>query len=280
MSSIDSPTESIAARRKGDDQIIRVENLRVVRGNTLILDDISFSVRRGERLVIMGGSGCGKSTLLRAMVGALQVSAGSIYLFDENIAKIADDRRDAIRRRFGILFQSGALFGSMTVGDNIALPLREHTDLPDSVIDIMIKMKLSLVDLVGYEDLMPASLSGGQRKRIGLARAMALEPEILFYDEPTSGLDPISAASIDDLVIRMSKTLNITTIVVTHDVNSAFKIADKIILLYNRKILAQGTPREIMWSEDPYVRQFISGAVGDRRTVGTRDNPPAPAGTE
>jgi len=248
--------------RQGSDEIIRVENLKKYRGDMLVLDGVSFSVTRGQRLVIMGGSGCGKSTLLHSMVGAAPVDGGDIYLFGRNIVGMSDDEMDSIRKRFGILFQSGALFGSMTVAENIALPLREHSDLPDSVIDIMIKMKLSLVDLNGYEQLMPENLSGGQQKRVGLARAMSLDPEVLFYDEPTSGLDPINAASIDDLVIRMSNTLKITTVVVTHDVNSAFKVADKIIILNDKRVLESGTPEEIMTSKNPYVQRFIAGAMG------------------
>jgi len=256
---LSAPTLS---RHQGSDEVIRVENLRQSRGDTLVLDGVSFVVNRGERLVIMGGSGCGKSTLLHAMVGATKVDSGAIYLFGRNIVGLPDEEMDEIRRRFGILFQSGALFGSMTVGENIALPIREHSNLPDSVIEIMIKMKLLLVNLSGYENQMPENLSGGQAKRIGLARAMALEPELLFYDEPTSGLDPISAADIDDLVVRMSQNMHITTVVVTHDVNSAFKIADKIIILHDKRIVESGTPEQIRNSRHPYVQRFINSAIG------------------
>ena len=263
----DNPASSLMRNsRQGSDEVIRVEGLRQSRGDTLVLDDLSFSVKRGERLVIMGGSGCGKSTLLHALVGAATVDSGVIYLFGQNIVGLDDERMDAIRRRFGILFQSGALFGSMTVGENIALPIKEHSNLPDSVIEIMIRMKLLLVNLTGYENQMPENLSGGQAKRIGLARAMALEPELLFYDEPTSGLDPISAADIDDLVVRMSQNMRITTVVVTHDVNSAFKIADKIIILHDKRIVESGTPQQIRNSAHPYVQRFIKSATEGSRS--------------
>jgi len=258
---MDRETASLSNTREGDDEIVRVDNVTKTLGGKRVLDGVSFSVRRGERLVIMGGSGTGKTTLLHIIVGIKKPDSGDVYLFGRNIVKLSDGEMDKIRRRFGILFQFGALFGSMSVGENIALPMKEHTDLAGSVIDIMVKVKLALVGLSGYEDGWPASLSGGQIKRVALARAIALDPQILFYDEPTSGLDPVTVANVDDLIIKMSRQLHVTTIVVTHDMASAMKIADNIIMLHAGDIVARGTPDEIKNSDNPAVQQFIKGEV-------------------
>jgi len=224
-----------------------------------VLKDINLLVAPGETLVIIGGSGCGKSTLLRTVIGEHAPDAGHVYLWGEDACCASARALDRLRRRFGILFQSGALYSSMTVGENVALPLREHTDLDERIIQMVVKMKLELVGLRDFEDLMPAQISGGMRKRVGLARAIALDPEILFYDEPTAGLDPIATSVIDQLVIDLRNKLGVTSVVVTHDMKSAFRIADRVAMLYNGEFIAVGPPRDFLDCRDPRVRQFVEG---------------------
>ncbi|NOZ19514.1 MAG: ABC transporter ATP-binding protein [Planctomycetes bacterium] len=243
------------------DSVVQVADLVKSFGPRTVLDRVSLKAMPGETLVIMGASGCGKSTLLRNIVGAYTPDSGSIKLFGQEITTMKEREMNEVRKRFGILFQQGALYNSMTVGDNVALPLREHTDLDENIIDIMVKMKLELVGLRDFDYLMPAALSGGMKKRVGLARAIALDPEILFYDEPTAGLDPIVAGVIDQLIMDLSRRLGVTSMVVTHDMVSAFKIADKIVMLYDGKVMQTGTPEEIRNSKNRFVRQFISGAA-------------------
>jgi len=224
-----------------------------------VIDHLNLTIRRGETMVIMGGSGCGKSTTLKMMIGDTPPDEGQVKMFGQDIWAVSDEEMDRIRRRFGILFQSGALFNSMTVGENIALPLREHAKLDENVIGIMIKMKLELVGLRDFENLMPAQLSGGMKKRVGLARAVALDPEVLFYDEPTAGLDPIATSVTDTLIRDLSQKLGVTSVVVTHDMGSAFRIADRMAMLYRGELIALGTPDEIRRTNDPRVRQFVEG---------------------
>jgi len=242
-----------------DDVLISVEHLTKNYDGRRIIDDLSFEVRRGETVVIMGQSGSGKSTLLRQLVGAEKPDAGTIHLFGRDITGMPERELDEIRKRFGILFQSGALYSSMTVGANVALPINEHFKLHPNVVEIMVRLKLEQVGLAGVEDLMPAHLSGGMKKRVGLARAIALDPEILFYDEPTSGLDPIMTAGIDELITDLGSKLGVTSVVVTHDMESAYRIADRILLLYNSKFVAQGSPDEIRNTRDPFAKQFVHG---------------------
>jgi phospholipid/cholesterol/gamma-HCH transport system ATP-binding protein len=232
-----------------------------------VIDGISLRVRRGETLVIMGASGCGKSTLLRCLIGAHRAEEGSIRLFGKDIAALPSKELDSVRRRFGILFQSGALFSSMTVGENVALPLKEHTDLSAEMIDLMVKVKLELVGLREAEHQLPSQISGGMAKRAGLARAIALDPELLFYDEPTSGLDPIMTGIIDGLIVDLSRTMNVTSVVVTHDLKSAFRVADRMIVLNNGRIVAEGMPHEIKTHPDPFVKRFIQGPVEAKTAV-------------
>ena len=239
--------------------VIRVKGLQKSFGRRKILDDVSLEVRRGEILVIMGGSGCGKSTLLRHLMGALEPDEGAVELFGEDLATLDEDGLNAVRKRFGVLYQSGALFNSLTVGENVMLPLREHTHLQEEILRIVMKMKLELVGLRGFEMLMPSELSGGMKKRVGLARAVALDPEVIFYDEPGTGLDPIMAAVIDQLVTDLSHKLGVTSVVVTHDMRSAFKVAHRMVMLYEGKIVAEGAPEEFRDSQDPLVQQFIRG---------------------
>jgi phospholipid/cholesterol/gamma-HCH transport system ATP-binding protein len=239
--------------------VISVKDLVKSFGTRKILNGISVDIYEGETLVVMGGSGCGKSTFLRHLIGTLRPDQGEVWMFGQNIAEATEDEMDAMRKKFGMLFQSGALFDSMTVGENIALPLREHTKLDDNVISIMIKMVLEQVGLRGFEDLMPSQLSGGMKKRVGLARALIMDPKIVFYDEPTAGLDPIMTGVIDKLVIDLTKKLQITSVVVTHDMASVFRVADRIVMLHQGTILQIGTPDEIKNSKNPLVRQFIAG---------------------
>ncbi len=241
------------------DVVIRVENLHKSFGGRPILKGIDLEVRRGETVVIMGGSGCGKSTLLRHLIGSIEPDEGRVEIFGEDLSTLDHDGLDAVRRRFGILFQSGALYNSMTVGENIALPLKEHTGLDDRIIEIMVKMKLELVGLREFETLMPAQLSGGMRKRVALARAIALDPEIVFYDEPTTGLDPIVTGVIDKLINDFKRGMGITSVVVTHDMGSAFRVADRMIMLYEGRIVAEGSPADLRTSGDPLVDQFVKG---------------------
>jgi phospholipid/cholesterol/gamma-HCH transport system ATP-binding protein len=251
------------ARRKDDSGEtpsgpgISVRNLRVNYGEREILHCISFDVPAGETLVILGGSGSGKSTLLRTLVGLEKPSAGEIWMGNKNFAAMSDAERDALRKKLGMSFQSGALFGGMTVGENVALPLNEHTPLDESTIEIMVRLKLDQVGLSGFENYMPAQLSGGMKKRAAIARAMAMDPEMLFFDEPSAGLDPIIAAGIDELILKLKKAFRITIVVVTHELASAFLIADRMILIDKGNIVAAGTPEELRASQQPRVRQFL-----------------------
>lgn len=240
--------------------VIKAEGVTKNFGSRPVLNGLTLEVYKGETFVIMGGSGCGKSTFLRHLIGALKPDSGRIYLLGKDIAGLNQDEMDKLKKRIGMCFQSAALFDSMTVGENVALALKEHTKLDKNVIDIVVKMKLELVGLRGFEDLMPSQLSGGMRKRVGLARAIAMDPEIVFYDEPTAGLDPIVAGVIDKLILDLSKKLSITSVVVTHDMKSVFSIADRIAMLYEGRVLEVGSPDEIKRSVNPSVQQFISGS--------------------
>ncbi|KKL80805.1 hypothetical protein LCGC14_2001090 [marine sediment metagenome] len=248
--------------------VVRVVDLVKRFDGHVILDGVNLEVYPGETVVIMGGSGCGKSTLLRHMIGALTPDEGRVELFGQDLSGLGEDGLNALRLRFGILFQSGALFSSLTVAENIALPLTEHTDLDAETIDIMVKIKLRQVDLHEAADMMPAKLSGGMKKRAGLARATAMDPEILFYDEPSAGLDPVTSAEIDKLIMDMSHKLNVTSVVVTHDMNSAFRIADRMAMLDTGSIVKVGPRSEFEALRDgpvtgtehlDLVRQFLRG---------------------
>jgi phospholipid/cholesterol/gamma-HCH transport system ATP-binding protein len=242
-----------------DSPIIEVTDLVRKFGDHTVLNDISFNVHRGETLVIMGGSGCGKSTLLRHMIGSMKPTSGSVKIFGEEIATMKEREIGRVRQRFGMLFQSGALLASLTVGENVALPLFQHTDKSADEIEAIVKRKLEMVGLTGFEDLKPAEISGGMKKRVGLARALALDPELLFSDEPTSGLDPIMTAVVDQLTLKLAHGSHMTAVVVSHDMTSAFRIATRMIMLGHGSIVAQGTPEEIRTSTNPEVHQFING---------------------
>ncbi len=237
--------------------VLSLRNLRVSYGEREILHGISFDVVRGETLVILGGSGSGKSTLLRTLVGLEKPIAGEIWIKGRDLAKTSAAEMDEIRRKIGMSFQGGALFGSMTVGENVALPLREHTRLEDSTIEIILRLKLQQVGLEGFEYYTPAQLSGGMKKRAAVARALAMDPEILFFDEPSAGLDPIIAAGIDELILELKRAFHMTIIVVTHELASAFLIADRMLLIDKGNIVALGTTEEMRSSTQPRVRQFL-----------------------
>ncbi len=264
-----------------DDVVISVRDLvksfQDSEGNEVcVLDGISLDVHRGETLVIMGGSGCGKSTLLNCLIGEYVVDAGSILYKTKNmrqpadITRLSEDQFNQIRKTFGILFQSGALFNSMTVAENIALPLKEHSYVDPSVIDIVVTLKLQQVKMLAHRDKMPSQLSGGQKKRAGLARATSLDPEILFYDEPSAGLDPVTLAAIDELIADLSKKLRVTSVVVTHEMASAFRIADRMAMLDRGKVLRIGPRSEFERLRDTsldrlrdpvdrLINQFLNG---------------------
>src|SRR5438093_8172185 len=239
--------------------ILEVADLVLEFGHRGVIDDISCIVHRGETLVIMGGSGCGKSTLLRHMIGSMKPTSGSVRIFGEDVTTMDEREIGRVRRRFGMLFQSGALLASLTVGENVALPLFQHTDKSADEIEQVVKQKLEMVGLTGFENLKPAEISGGMKKRVGLARALALDPELLFSDEPTSGLDPIMTAVVDQLTLKLTHASHMTAVVVSHDMTSAFRIATRMIMLGHGSIVAQGTPDEIRNSPNPEVQQFIHG---------------------
>ena len=244
---------------KAGEVVVRCRGIGKSYGDRQILHGIDLEISKGETLVIIGGSGHGKSTLLRLMIGAEQPDTGTVELFGRRITGLPELELYSLKRRFGVLFQSGALYNSMTVGDNIALPLREHTQLDEKIIQIIVKLKLEMVGLRDFEHLMPSEISGGMKKRVGLARAIALDPEIIFYDEPGAGLDPVVLAVIDKLISGLAEKLGVASIVVTHEMHSAFRIADRMVLLYRGQIIAAGSPDEIRNSSDPVVQQFIQG---------------------
>ncbi|MCB9854934.1 MAG: ATP-binding cassette domain-containing protein [Phycisphaerales bacterium] len=266
---------------EADEVVISIRNLRKsFRGRDgaehVVLHDVTFDVHRGETIIIMGGSGCGKSTLLNCLIGEYDISAGAVHYrtrdmeTPKNIVGMQESELNEIRKRFGILFQSGALFNSMTLAENVALPLKEHSYVDPEIIDIVVTLKLQQVHMLPHRDKMPSMLSGGQKKRAGLARATVLDPEILFYDEPSAGLDPVTSAAIDELIIDLSKKLNVTSIVVTHEMDSAFRIADRMVMLDHGRVLKIGpradferlrdTPIDDLATHDEkLMNQFLNG---------------------
>ena len=237
--------------------LVECRNLSFGYGDRRILDDLSFTVPRGKVTALMGASGGGKTTLLRLIGGQVRPQSGELLFDGQEVAKLDPTGLYAARRRMGMLFQFGALFTDLSVFDNVAFPLREHTALSESLVRDIVLMKLNAVGLRGARDLMPSEISGGMARRVALARAIALDPELIMYDEPFAGLDPISLGTAAQLIRRLNDTLGITSIVVSHDLEETFHIADQVIVLANGKVAAQGTPQEVMNSQDPLVDQFV-----------------------
>jgi len=240
---------------------IEIKDLTMAYGSFVVMRDINAQIKRGSVFIIMGGSGCGKSTLLRHMIGMISPAKGDVFYDGRSFWSADEDTRQAMLRKFGVLFQSGALWSSMTLAENIALPLSEYTELPPDEVNNIVRLKLALVGLKGFEDFYPAEISGGMCKRAGLARAMALDPEILFFDEPSAGLDPISSRNLDELILELRDSLGATIVIVTHELQSIFAIADDSIFLdpATRTMRAHGNPKELLaHSTDPTVREFLT----------------------
>lgn len=236
---------------------IDVKGLVTYYGDREILRDISLSIPRGKTTVILGGSGCGKSTLLKHLIGLLRPTRGSILINGKDITRMEEEELNEVRKRMGVLFQGAALLNSITVADNVALPIREHTKLKEPTIQIMVRMKLDLVGLSGFEKLYPSQLSGGMKKRAGIARAIALDPDLLFFDEPSAGLDPVTAAGLDELIIKLKDVFKMTIVVVTHELQSVFTIADYVIMLDLGRVILSGTLDELRASDNPRIRMFL-----------------------
>ena len=232
-------------------------------GDKTVLRGLNLHVQRGDTMVIMGGSGCGKSVTLKLILGLLKPDSGEIWIAGEEISRLKETKISQIRKKIGMLFQSSALFDSMSVEENVAFMLNQHTKKSKQEIRKIVAEKLRQVGLENIEDLKPAELSGGMKKRVGLARAIAIDPDVVLYDEPTTGLDPIMAEEINHLIKDLNEKLNITSVIVTHDMKSAFSVASKMAMIYDGKIIAVGTPEEMRNTENPFVGQFISGTVGD-----------------
>ncbi len=250
-------TVAAPAPRATDDLAIRVCGIHKSFGDTVVLAGVDLEVEHGETLVILGGSGSGKSTLLRCMIGLEKPDQGTVHIQGTDIFAASESRLVRLRQRLGMAFQSSALFGSMTLGQNVDLPLSEFTELPESTREIIVDIKLALVGLEGAVDRLPAQLSGGMKKRAAFARAMALDPDILFCDEPSAGLDPVTAAGLDRLLLQLKSVFGITMVVVTHELASAFAIADRLALIHKGRVLITDTPDKVRACTDPIVRQFL-----------------------
>lgn len=249
---------SAVAGNRDMQSVIEVDNLVTYYGQHKVLDAVSLDVREGEIMVIMGGSGSGKSTLLRYLLGLHTPDAGSIRIFGRDISRLNSAEWMDLRKRMGVSFQGGALFNSMSVGENVRMPLREHTRLDDNTMRIMSRMKLEVVNMAGFEHLMPAQLSGGMLKRAALARAIVMDPALLFFDEPSAGLDPVVAADLDKLILELRDAMQVSIVVVTHELESAFKIADRITVLDRGRILMIGSVEQVRESDNPRVRNLLS----------------------
>ncbi|MGE3174007.1 MAG: ABC transporter ATP-binding protein [Planctomycetota bacterium] len=251
-----------ASRRRTDD-LLRAVALTSVFGERTVLHGIDLAIRRGEVFVVMGPSGCGKTTLLRHLCGLLEPPLGAVTVDGQDIYRASPRQLQELRQRTGLSFQGGALLGSLSVIENVMLPLRENTDLPERVIHATARMKLEMVGLLHAANLLPSSLSGGMKKRAAIARAIALDPEIVFFDEPSAGLDPITAAEVDNLICKLNKVFGITMVVVTHDLPSAYEIADRIVVLLDGRVAALGERDEVWNSPDPRIRDFIERRMNE-----------------
>jgi phospholipid/cholesterol/gamma-HCH transport system ATP-binding protein len=247
----------------GQGPVVMVQDLWKSFGDTVALAGVSLEVRAGQIQVIMGPSGCGKSVLLKHLVGLLRPNRGQVVVFGEPLHTLADDALDALRKRIGVVFQSAALFDSLTVGENVAFPLRRHRSMPAESLAARVRELLSMVEMEGSEPLLPSELSGGMRKRVGIARALALDPSLILYDEPASGLDPLTARTVDDLILRLRSDLGVTSVVVTHNVDSALRLADRLAVMDAGRLAAAGTPADILACQHPLVRRFL-----DTRLIG------------
>jgi len=246
------------------DGIIVLKSIIKKFGSKVVLDDISLALEKGKTTVIIGPSGCGKTVLIKHLILLLRPTSGEVYFKGDRIDNLRERRLDKIRTQYGFLFQGGALFDSLSVFENIIFPLRQHARITDfKQVEELVKSKLAMVGLDGYQNYYPANLSGGQRKRVALARAIALNPEVILYDEPTTGLDPIRSDIINELILKLQRELNVTSVVVTHDMTSAYKVADRIIMLHNGKIIADGDADYIRNHPHPTVQHFIRGQVND-----------------
>ncbi len=244
--------------------IISVKNLRVGYGDETILEDISFEVREGEVFAILGRSGCGKTTLFKAIIGLLPPTSGEVIIDGEKVLPVAEEGSERVLRKIGVLFQSGALFSSMSLAENVAFPLRQYTNLPERTIEQLVTLKLSQLGLAGWEKSLPLELSGGMQKRAALARAMALDPKILFFDEPSTGLDPVTSVELDRTILEINRALGTTMVIVTHELSSIFTIADRVIMLdaQEKSIIAEGKPNELKdRADDHRVREFFSRSL-------------------
>jgi phospholipid/cholesterol/gamma-HCH transport system ATP-binding protein len=250
--------------------LIELRNLHKRFGRLVVLNGVSLAVEEGQSLVVIGASGSGKSVMLKHIVGLLKPDRGEVWVDGQRIDDYSEREMDAIRQQFGFLFQMGALFDSLNVEENVAFPLVEHTRKGAVEIATLVSQKLAMVGLDGTQKKMPGELSGGQRKRVALARAVALGPRVILYDEPTTGLDPIRSDVINELILKLKRELNVTSIVVTHDMQSAFKVADRIVMLHEGKLIFDGTPQEVQNSEVPVVRRFVLGEAGEQELAGLR----------
>ena len=250
---------------KPDDGLIVLKNLTRRFGNNVVLDDISLAIEKGKTTVVIGPSGCGKSVLLKHMIVLMRPTLGEVYFKRQRIDNLDDQLLTGVRAHFGYLFQAGALFDSLSVAENIMFPVRQHCQITRfSAVEELVRNKLKMVGLDGLQHFYPANLSGGQRKRVALARAIALDPEVILYDEPTTGLDPIRADTINELILKLKEELGVTSVAVTHDMKSAYKIADRIVMLHNSKIVADGNADHIRNHPDPIVQQFIKGEISKK----------------
>lgn len=246
--------------------LIELRNVHKRFGRLVVLDGVNLSIEAGRTLVVLGASGTGKSVLLKHIVGLLRPDSGEVWFDGQQIDALPERQLMRIRQRFGFLFQMGALFDSLNVEDNIAFPLQEHTRKSAAEIAKIVERRLEMVGLPGVGKKMPAELSGGQRKRVALARAIALDPQVILYDEPTTGLDPVRSDVINELIMKLKRELAVTSIVVTHDMNSAFKVADRIVMLHEGKLIVDGTPEAIRNSDNPRVRGFVRGEAEEEVT--------------
>lgn len=252
--------------------LIELRNVYKRFGKLLVLNHVNLSIEEGKSLVVIGASGSGKSVMLKHIVGLLQPDEGEVWFNGKRIDGLPERDLVPIRTQFGFLFQMGALFDSMTVEENVAFPLEEHTNKTPAEIDRIVSNRLAMVGLPETRKKMPAQLSGGQRKRIALARAIALEPRVIMYDEPTTGLDPIRADVINELILKLQRELKVTSIVVTHDMHSAFKVADRIVMLYHGNFIFDGTVEQIKASQDPIVQRFVEGVAGEEDLASLHEN--------